>query len=495
MKNVQQEVTAIQRLWCRWFVASSFIVLTLFAPFVFAANSVIGKVVYVDGKAVAQASKTEQKTLMLGEKRVLEYGDEIFVRNQLKTFEGGTLKISFVDGAEITLRPKTGIYIKKYSHKEAQIEILEGGIRAVTGEVARRNPDLYQVITPDGLVTAQKKGSDFSVRICGQDCDIENKNMAGPKIKTQLPVIAKVVAVQGEVIVGRKYKRRLGVGYPLYRTEHLVSAENSFAQLQFVDGSSVTVQANSAFDISDYKYNETGKEDRSVFKLLKGGLRFVTGLISKNNREAFSLHTSAATIGVWGTDFTVNCVGDCSSGGIVSHVIEGSIDQRNESGSSVLESGSYGVISSQQSSPIVTTTAPVIFDNNIAPPPSKARVNTLSLFTSGAETVEPGTHVSVKEGQVEVAGSAGESVVVDANLSVAVSKSGNVSGAGSVNNFQMLDPVSITPSALVSAPATSINTIVIGVSAGSTNMNSAAGSSAVTTIVIQEQTIASPYNR
>ena len=48
MKELQQKVAtkkiAIHKCWHRWFVASSFIVTTLFSPIVSAENSVIGKV-------------------------------------------------------------------------------------------------------------------------------------------------------------------------------------------------------------------------------------------------------------------------------------------------------------------------------------------------------------------------------------------------------------------------------------------------------------------
>ena len=493
MKNLQQEVTAINKSWYRWLVAFSVIALTLLAPSANATNSVIGKVVYINGEGVVQETITMSGASVFGGQKALKTGDEIFAQDMLKTLEGSVLKISFVDGAEITLRPDTNIFIEKYSQKEAEIEIIKGGIRIVTGEIAKQNPDLYKVTTPDGAVTARTKGSDFLVRICGKDCDQENKKMDGPIMKTNLPVIAKVVAIKGEVIVGNKYKRQLDLGYPVYRTEHIVSSKDSYAQLQFVDGSSVTVQSESKFNITDYKYNETGKENISVFELLQGGLRFVTGSLGKIDQDAFSLHTPVATVGVNGTDFTVNCVGNCSSRGIVSHVIDGSINQRNESGTYVLEAGSYGAIRSQQSSPIVTTAAPVAFYNNIAPPPSQASVNTESLFASSAGTVGPGTHVSVKDGQVAVAGSAGEPVAVGANLSVAVGKSGSVESLTSASGFQMLDSTYTVPSTVAFAPATSVNTIVIG-GPGGIDINTATGSSAVTTIVIQEQTIASPYN-
>ncbi len=498
MKDLQQEVTVKNRSWYQCLAAFSVITLTLFAPFAIAATQVIGKVVYIDGEVGAQETLNMSGSSVLGGFKKLKPGDEIFAQYMLKTLEGGVLKVSFVDGAEITLRPDTNIFIEKYSKKEAEIEIIKGGIRVVTGEIVKQNPDLYKVTTPDGAVTARTKGSDFLVRICGKDCDQENKKMAGPKMKTDFPVIAKVVAIKGEVVAGNKYKRQLELGYPVYRTERIVSSANSYAQLQFVDGSSVTVQADSKFDITDYKYNETGDENISVFELLQGGLRFVTGSLAKNDQDAFSLHTPAATVGVNGTEFTVNCVGNCSHRGIVSHVIDGSINQRNQSGNYVLEAGSYSAIRDQQSSPIVTTMAPIAFDNNIAPPPSQARVNAKSLFAASAGTVESGTHVNVKEGQVAVSGSTGEPVAVGENLSVAVGTSGSVSRPASASGFQMLDSTYTVPSTtatfmVAGSSVPSVNTIVIG-GPGGIGINTATGSSAATTIVIQEQTIASPYS-
>jgi hypothetical protein len=161
MKDLQQQVatrkTAINKSWHRWLAASSFIVLTLFAPFVYAQNSVIGKVVYVDGEGTVQESITVQGASMLGGQKTLEVGDEISTHDMLKTLEGSMLKVLFVDGAEITLRPNTSISIEKYSQKEAEIEIIKGGIRGVTGVIAKQSPELYKITTPDGVVTRPGK--------------------------------------------------------------------------------------------------------------------------------------------------------------------------------------------------------------------------------------------------------------------------------------------------------------------------------------------------
>jgi hypothetical protein len=59
--------------------------------------------------------------------------------------------------------------------------------------------------------------------------------------------------------------------------------------------------------IEAYAYDE-GRPERDSFamQLFKGGLRSLTGLIGKrtNNRNAYRMVTSTATIGIRGTDYT-----------------------------------------------------------------------------------------------------------------------------------------------------------------------------------------------
>lgn len=201
-------------------------------------------------------------------------------------------------------------------------------------------------------------------------------------------------------------------------------------------------------------------------------------------------------MGIRGTDFEVNTVGKGGSGGVVTHVIEGSINQSNESGTSVVEAGSYSSISNQQSSPVVTSTSPVTFDNNIAPAPSSVQVDTNSLFGANAGPVESGTHVSVVQGEVAVAGSSGKPVTVSKSMASSVGKTGAASAPTTASSFQVMDSTYATPTtvAAVPVPTSTKNTIIIGGTAGGVSANAAAGSTSVTTIVIQEQTIATPYN-
>lgn len=78
-------------------------------------------------------------------------------------------------------------------------------------------------------------------------------------------------------------------------------------QFSLIDGGKVSLQPNSIFKINKYEFS--GKEDGSEFafmELVKGGLRTITGLIGHKNRERYQLKTAVATIGIRGTEFTVN---------------------------------------------------------------------------------------------------------------------------------------------------------------------------------------------
>jgi FecR protein len=78
-------------------------------------------------------------------------------------------------------------------------------------------------------------------------------------------------------------------------------------QLSLVDGGKVSLQPNTIYKINKYEFS--GKEDGSEYaftELVKGGLRTISGLIGHKNRDRFQLKTAVATIGIRGTEFTVN---------------------------------------------------------------------------------------------------------------------------------------------------------------------------------------------
>lgn len=105
--------------------------------------------------------------------------------------------------------------------------------------------------------------------------------------------------------------RPLLQGNPVNTGDTVVTATNSFVRMKLSDGGYVVLRPNTRFQIADYNYAEKPEESRSVFSLLKGGFRAVTGLIGKRNHSAVSYRTAVATIGIRGTDLEVI---DCSDG-------------------------------------------------------------------------------------------------------------------------------------------------------------------------------------
>lgn len=153
-------------------------------------------------------------------------------------------------------------------------------------------------------------------------------NIVGPFIRAALLLALGGVVVPsalaateaGEVVkvVGRASAataegdlRRLDQGQPVNSGDTVITATSSFARIKLSDGGYVVLRPNTRFQIADYNYSEKPEESRSVFSLLKGGFRAVTGIIGKRNRSAVSYRTAVATIGIRGTDLEVI---DCTDG-------------------------------------------------------------------------------------------------------------------------------------------------------------------------------------
>ncbi len=89
----------------------------------------------------------------------------------------------------------------------------------------------------------------------------------------------------------------------------LVSEKNTYAQIKFIDNSEITLKPNTTFVVEAFAFDAGKPEgDSASFNLIKGGLRSITGLLGKRNREKFQLKTPTATIGIRGTTFIAQFV-------------------------------------------------------------------------------------------------------------------------------------------------------------------------------------------
>ena len=64
------------------------------------------------------------------------------------------------------------------------------------------------------------------------------------------------------------------------------------------DGTRISIRPGSVLAITDYA--DKAGEESATMRLFRGGLRAISGWISKRNPDAFKVRTAVATIGIRG---------------------------------------------------------------------------------------------------------------------------------------------------------------------------------------------------
>ena len=155
----------------------------------------------------------------------------------------------------------------------------------------------------------------------------------------------RVYVVKGNVFVtqGKNPAHRVINNEVIVPDTLIGTGDNGAALLKFDDGQIVTMQANSALRVREYRYDAKKAENSSIiFSMLKGGMRFVTGLIGQQRKQAFRLLTPNATLGIRGTEFMVSMAGNS----MYSQVQSGKISLTNAAGVTVLGAGQSAVVAS-----------------------------------------------------------------------------------------------------------------------------------------------------
>jgi len=153
---------------------------------------------------------------------------------------------------------------------------------------------------------------------------------------------AVVQSIQGDVRAGPIGKPVAGVTLDqrLASGTTVVTGPDAQVILRFDDGQRVVLGPSTHFRIVDFSYLEGDPTmDRSVFALLKGALRIVSGAIATRNRAAVALRTPQAMIGIRGTDFMVALVNPAYIS-----VLEGAVSATNAAGTVVFAAGRIGLV-------------------------------------------------------------------------------------------------------------------------------------------------------
>ena len=105
--------------------------------------------------------------------------------------------------------------------------------------------------------------------------------------------------------------RFLGKGDVLQEGDVLNTGARGFAIIVFPDGGKITLRPNTTFAIDQYR--TTAGQESVALRLLKGGLRAITGSIGKTKPDAIRISAPTATIGIRGTEFDARiCTDDCA---------------------------------------------------------------------------------------------------------------------------------------------------------------------------------------
>ena len=130
-----------------------------------------------DSSGMVVASRGEVIALSNGGSRELKQGDFIYVKDEIMTTNRSFVVLQFEDGAKVTVRPDSTLIIEQYLYNgdagdEAELNLVSGGLRVITGAMAKTNPENYKVRTPVALMGV--RGTEFSIMLCGDEVCAED---------------------------------------------------------------------------------------------------------------------------------------------------------------------------------------------------------------------------------------------------------------------------------------------------------------------------------
>lgn len=113
-------------------------------------------------------------------------------------------------------------------------------------------------------------------------------HLSGPLIAKKADGTVKVLALQSSVEQG----------------DTLIAEKDTYARIKFADNSEMILRPNTQIKVDQFSFEEDKpNNDGFTVTLIKGGLRAITGLLGKRNKERFGLNTPTASIGIRGTNF------------------------------------------------------------------------------------------------------------------------------------------------------------------------------------------------
>ena len=115
-----------------------------------------------------------------------------------------------------------------------------------------------------------------------------------------------IKTVRGQVRIERDGRNLEGkVGVPVQERDRVIVQDGSSVGISMSDETLLSLGRNSTMVIDKYAYDPVTREGQVATSILKGTLRYVTGLIGRAHPQSIKVTTSNATIGIRGTEFIV----------------------------------------------------------------------------------------------------------------------------------------------------------------------------------------------
>lgn len=178
----------------------------------------------------------------------------------------------------------------------------------------------------------------------------EVSNLSGTLSVTHADGTSKLLSVKSQVQQG----------------DTLATEAGTYARVKFIDGGEVVLRPGSQVKVDAFSYDQAKPAaDNQVISLLKGGLRAITGLLGKRNRNKVSYVTPTATIGIRGTNLGAQLDAD---NGLHVDVAEGAVVITNKGGQLEVSVGQFAFVKSGDAPPsLVVDGKPVEVPENIGP--------------------------------------------------------------------------------------------------------------------------------
>jgi hypothetical protein len=170
-----------------------------------------------------------------------------------------------------------------------------------------------------------------------------------------------VVAVDGKAAVQRGAEHvPVVVALPVNTGDTVTVKEQSKVQLQFDDDSMFSIPGAAVLRVDAFESPKNGP-GRAVYTLVEGGLRTITGRVSKNPQDVYALNTDIATITVRGSAYTaLRCRTKCNGSrtGLYVRAEKGLITVGNDGGKLSLRPGEVAFVEGKATAPLRVGSSP-----------------------------------------------------------------------------------------------------------------------------------------